>query len=260
MAASEQHPLLEQVGKATARKWPTLVALVGAGFVILALLKPWSPTSAPPDQSQLLDARQEPTAPTAAPVGPDSSLVAALERRQCQSGAGWRLVAMERDALGRARALWDVDELAPSADAALAQAHRLRNQEVLAIGFCAPGASVAARASLVDQVVLWRRHANRQLELVSGSLPTDPPLAGLGEVYLGPPASLSATGNWPSGDYLFEVKPQYGDQSAGWFALRIVGVTPSSLPSPSILPVLPAPIPSRGNAAGTASSGRPLDY
>jgi hypothetical protein len=227
MAASEQQPRLEHVGKATAKQWPTLVALIGAGLVILALLKPWSPASTPPNPSQKLDVRPETVAPTATPAGQDPSLSAALERRQCQSGAGWRLVTIERDALGRARALWDVDELAPSADAALAQANRLRNEEVLAIGFCAPGQSVAVRASLVDQVVLWRRHANRQLELVTGALPTDPPLVRLGEVYLGPPASLSATGDWPAGDYLFEVKLHDGDQSAGWFALKIDDAAPA---------------------------------
>lgn len=146
--------------------------------------------------------------------------MAVLDRRQCQSGLGWRLVTRENEAGYLSRTLWDVVQLAPSAQAALAKPFRLWAQDTLAIGYCTPGTTFATRAQRVLDVTLFRQLADGTVTPVTNTGIADAGLAQLGEVYLTPPRAMSPAGTWPAGDYLFHVQP-HELETSGWFALEV---------------------------------------
>ena len=169
----------------------------------------------------------------AAHAAPDADhavplLARRLERRQCQSGEGWRIVTVENNAIGHSRTLWMVDELSPTPEQAVNQARRLWAERTLGIGYCAPGRSVDERGARAGDVSLWLASKRGAPVRVEPGEILDPPLAELGEVYFAPPDQLALNGSWPAGIYLFQVSPgSAADASAaGWFALDVRRVRP----------------------------------
>ncbi len=217
-----------------------LVTTVGVGVVImigLALLKPWGERQAPP----AIAASDRPAATwplvSITPAPPrtprptptmDSATRAALERRQCQSGDGWRIVTVENNAIGHSRTLWIVDALSPTPERAVTRARRLWAERTLGIGYCAPGRSVDERGARAGDVSLWLASKGSAPVRVEPGEILDPPLGDLGEVYFAPPDQLALKGSWPAGVYLFQVLPgSAADASAaGWFALDVRRVRP----------------------------------
>lgn len=200
----------------------TTAALV---FIVVALLKPWNALAPQPAQTTSLAAAQSPASisvPTASPSA-DPQLLAALNRRQCQSGAGWRLVSEATNQFGPLRTLWFVDQLAQTAREAVDSAPQLRAGEVSAIGFCTPGATQQQRAALAAKVSLWRAGTAGRPDMLERGRVSDQLLARLGEVYEAAPLALSSDGSWPPGTYLFRVASS-ADSAGGWFALRVVRI------------------------------------
>ncbi len=226
MALLDQGPGVERVGQPSSKRLPSLLVVLAAAFVIVALAKPWQSSSsagAPDDQATATPRASRSVAPASPTVDP--AVAAALGRRQCQSGTGWRLVSVENDGGLRSRTLWDAGPLAPTPGDALSQPFLLWTQQMLAIGYCAPGDTTVARAAHAAAALMWRRLPTGQLQRIAGQDTVDPELAAIGEVYLAPPKSISAAGVWPPGDYLFEIVPTSGQDLSGWFALRVLAAT-----------------------------------
>ena len=194
--------------------------MLAVAFVVLALLKPWTAISGGAGAGTI-----SPPPPTATPPSPsptvDPALAAALDRRQCQSDTGWRLVTRERDGDIDSRTLWEVPQLAPTASLALDRPFRLWAQAVMAMGFCAPGATAELRVEEATHVTLSRVLDDGHIASVTNTIVTDTELAALGEIYLAPPKAMSPAGIWPAGDYLFRVQPR-GSDAGGWFALQVL--------------------------------------
>jgi hypothetical protein len=199
--------------------------LAAAGFVALALLKPWG--AAPPPRVAESTASASPVpSPTAAPSATvDPELQATLYRRQCQSGAGWRVISMQHNGEVRSRTLWPIDPApAPTVAGALRAQHRLWTERVDGIGFCTPGQTIEERLSHVPEVSLWQRSQAGGLSQLEVGPIVDSGLAAVGEVYWAPPARFG--GEWPAGQYLFRVAAPRDGTPVGWFALEVVHVNP----------------------------------
>ncbi len=97
------------------------------------------------------------------------------------------------------------------------------------------------RTQYVGDVSLWRRDAGGAIVAVTDAGVLDPELAAQGEVYLTPPASISANGTWPAGDYFFELRPRGSapgtvTTSTRWLAVRLVPESPTQSPRPTWTP------------------------
>jgi hypothetical protein len=220
MAESGQSAPTEQVRQAPQPRLVPLAMLAVAGFVAVALLKPWA--TAPPSwvAGPTTSASRSPS-PTAAPSPTiDLELQATLYRRQCQSGAGWRVVSMEHNGEVRSRTLWPIDPApAPTVAGALSAQHRLWTERVEGIGFCTPGQTIEERVRHVPEVSLWQRNQAGGLAQLEVGPIVDSALAAVGEVYWAPPARFG--GEWPAGQYLFRVAASGDGARVGWFALEV---------------------------------------
>ena len=158
----------------------------------------------------------------------DPALAAALDRRQCQSDTGWRLVTRERDGDIDSRTLWEVPQLAPTASLALDRPFRLWAQAVMAMGFCAPGNRRAARGGM-DDVTLSRVLDDGQIASVVNPATPTPNWPRWARSTWPRRKAMSPAGIWPAGDYLFRVQPQESDPG-GWFALQVIQPEPAPAP------------------------------
>ena len=224
MALCDEGPHLEHVVTPRGSRWPMLVALLVVAAVTVLIVKPWGENARPADRPDLAHAETAEPTPTAVPTSTiDPERAAALRRRQCLSGSGWRIVSMESDGDATSRTLWDVPQLAASPAAALSARRTVSARAVVALGYCTPGESIANRGERVNDAALWRRTPDGSLQRIEDSRPIDPELVPLGEVYLAPGPETRSPTAWPSGDYLFEVTTD-GDNASGWFALEVTTV------------------------------------
>ncbi|MEP7378592.1 MAG: hypothetical protein ABI725_03420, partial [Chloroflexota bacterium] len=56
-------------------------------------------------------------------------------------------------------------------------------------------------------------------------------LASEGEVYLAPPTPLAANGEWPVGDYFFEISQSGTGSNSTWLALQVMPEPRASAPA-----------------------------
>jgi hypothetical protein len=254
MALPDEGPQLAPVGRPTANRTPSVIVVVGAVFVLVALIKPWTfgdrPAGRPFEQQSPVAAAPATSAAAVATYPPVDRLYP-----QCFSTRGWRVATLESDEAREVRTVWPVPVRAATTPAeAFAAARSVHGDDVVGIGFCVPGTDDATRLAYTPRVSLWLVGPDGSLTVVRDVVPVDIGLANLGEVYLAPPADLAVAGSWPSGEYVFKV--DLGGDNATWFALRVVGVSPAS-PAPGSPSPRPPPSPAPGTGAGIAWSVRP---
>jgi hypothetical protein len=228
--AFDEGPQLERVKRNDNRRWPILAIALGVMLVALAALHPWADDTSTAEPVALAS----PTA-SAPPFDPNRLYP------QCFPNAGWRLASLQQQQPNfKVRTAWPVSEV-PKPSASAATMPTLYGPGVEAIGFCTPGSDPLTRAQYVNDVTLWRRTSSGAVALVPGTHFLDSDLAAQGEVYLTPPASISADGDWPPGDYFFQVRkrgsaPGSNDASSRWLALRLVVENHSSAPARTAAP------------------------
>ena len=255
MALSHEGPRTQRVGGPGSNRVPAFVTLFAALFVLVALVKPWTFGGRPPSGPFVRPTGAGGGSPTPPPTA-DAAPVPRLYP-QCFATAGWRVATLQSDVM-EVRTVWPVQLTnAASAADALASERVVYGGNVRGIGFCTPGTDLATRVGYTRRVSLWVPDAGGGLTRLSDLATLDRGLAEQGEVYLAPPAGFGTGGLWPPGEYVFRI--DYGGGAATWFALRIDGVTPSSVPPPTAPPpTAPPDHPRPGSGAGIASYGRPL--
>lgn len=241
MAAGQEGPQLESVGRAPAGRLPLLLFGLAAVFIVIALLKPWATAS--PDLAAPSGLQGRPVAthsPGVAAVPTARAGPAVVYFRQCFPTSTWRLTAIQHNGQLEVRTVWPA---AARFDASLppAGAPRLVGGAVEGIGFCAPGDERSARLAQATAVSLWRRDGSGRIVPVEGARTIDVLLAEEGEVYLAPPTRLAVDGAWPAGDYFFEISPAHPDSSATWLGLQLLAAPAESAPPPTFTGALSRP-------------------
>jgi hypothetical protein len=204
----------------------TVLVAVVVVLIALAELKPWQSsvpaTAASPTPSPAVASAAAAT-PPAAPGPSADPLAAALNRRQCQSGAGWRLVTLQEWGDRTWRTLFDVDPGQTRTQAAAEKvAPRVLADVLQGIGYCPPGLDPSSRAASLADVTVWAEvDGAKTASRLAGLRPLDADLYQVGEAYLAPPRSIAVDGGWPPGRYLFQVAPSQGAPEGGWFALTV---------------------------------------
>jgi hypothetical protein len=236
---------VERVGR-TDRRRPTAIATAALFLVLVAVAKPWGmldlgpPMPAPARPAG--DAAAVALRPPADSPGPTPIPTPTGDQVPCLAPSGWRLATLEVGPLGDSRSWIVVNPVVAAGPLDAIAAVSLRTDGVVALGFCAPGASLASAGSRI--VGAWRlaRPAGGGPAADALRLATVPGAAsGLAPVwavlYLAPTTGgatqPSATGSsaafelgasrWTSGHYVFEV----ADQGAApvWFALDLLDVS-----------------------------------
>lgn len=200
-----------------------IVAVLAAAGIALAILKPWQGALPPAVADEHLRSRPVEQSASAVPsLSPAEVAARAVrERRQCQSGIGWRVVTMEETGGRRTRTLLFVTPMSVAGsptDPAIPTAV-LYAQHLFGIGFCQPSGDATLPAWPDARVVIWTLPAPGRAVPIRQPLTLDAPLAAAGESYFGPPTAL-ATSQWAEGRYVFEVRPADGRSAPVWFALE----------------------------------------
>jgi hypothetical protein len=197
------------------------------------VVKPWpiAPTDLPDTGNHPLR--------TPAPSEPNSAASVTGESgyfQQCFPTDVWRITAIQDHGAVAVRTVWPA---APSFSDSDKNVVRIYGPGVQAIGYCAPGLELSARAAQTSRVSLYRREASGELVLVDGTRIIDHALAAQGEVYLAPPTPLAADGDWPAGDYYFAISQgDNGAESWTYLGLEVTGPPPPATPAPSASPAL----------------------
>ena len=222
----DEGPQLERVKRSDNRRWPLLAIGLGVVLVALATLQPWS-TSKPTPSDATSTADGSHGAGVAGQATGDLPAVDPLGLYpQCFPSTDWRVASLQQTITLKVRTAWPV-AAAPLPSAPAATTPTLFGSGVEAIGFCMPGMDELTRTQYVSDVSLWRQKPSGSVVLVADAGVLDPALAAQGEVYLTPPASISADGTWPPGDYFFQVRPRgsapgTNAASSRWLAMRLV--------------------------------------
>lgn len=206
---------------------PSALALLAVVGMALAILKPWQG----PERSLIAGGavpspialeRQSLVRPPAAGLSPaDIAARAIRDRRQCQSGLGWRVVTMEETGGRPTRTLLliaPIPRASSPTDARIPTAV-LYAQRLFAIGFCQPSGDGTTAAWPVPRVSLWSLTPPGRAAPVVAPVTLDPALAAAGESYFGPPAG-SPMDEWPPARYVFRVQPPDARAAPIWFALE----------------------------------------
>jgi hypothetical protein len=246
------------------------VAVIGlvAGLIAIAIAKPWESPRVPlPGDwaSAIANASPDAPDPTSAAAPNDPELDAAVMRKLCDAPPQWRLVTMEATALGNSRTMYGATaaEASGPADRSIPTAH-LSAIHLYAIGLCQPNAAgLRSAVRPLEGITLWKVPPRGAPARVVGFSTLDQELFSLGEGYFGPPpaepGSAQPTASppvWQPGRYVFEIDRGGDNGQALWLALDFA----AARQLPATLTPSPMPLSSPGNGAGTASSGRPLDY
>jgi hypothetical protein len=247
---------IQRVGRSE-RRAPLLILLVVTGLA-LAVLKPWlaSPEGSSASTSTTATLPSAVTLRTPAPVmvatpvpavppsprptptlSPQQSLaLAALDRRQCQSNVGWRVVTIEEAGTRHTRTLLAVTPLVLTTNASDPHipAVTLYAERLLGIGYCVPSANGAAPDRPKPDVVVWQVPSAGPATLIRDLTPLDDGLMAAGEYYYGPPTGRTAD-LWAQGRYVFEILSTAKDARSHWFALdfRFTATADAALPHPA---------------------------
>lgn len=222
--AFEEGPHLERVKRRDNGRWPLLAIGLGVVLVVLAALQPW--TANAPDPVRKSTADGSPVLGGVSRQTQDPPAVDAMGLYpQCFPSTSWRVASLQHTVTWTVRTAWPV-ATTPLPSAPAQNTPTLSGGGVEAIGFCTPGMDQLTRTQYVGDVSLWRRTSGGVV-LVADTGVLDPQLAAQGEVYLTPPASISADGTWPAGDYFFQVRPRgsapgTNAASSRWLAMRLV--------------------------------------
>jgi hypothetical protein len=265
----EQADITVRVERVGGVSW-RFVAVIGlvAGLITIAIAKPWGSPRVPTPvdwASAMAKASLDAPEPTSPAATSDPELDAAVKRKLCDAPPQWRLVTMEATALGESRTMYGATaaEASGPADRSIPTAH-LSAIHLYAIGLCQPNASGLRSADRpLEAITLWQIKPGAEPQRIVGFSTLDTGLFRLGEGYFGPPSgergSAAATGSppvWQPGRYVFEIDRGGDAGQALWLALDFA----AARQLPATLTPSPMPLSSPGNDAGTASSGRPLDY
>jgi hypothetical protein len=246
------------------------VAVMGlvAGLITMAIAKPWgSPRVPQPGDwaSAIAKASLDAPGPTSPAPTNDPELDAAAMRKLCDAPPQWRLVTMEVTALGDSRTMYGATaaEASGPADRSIPTAH-LSAIHLYGIGLCQPNASGLRSADRpLEGITLWRIQPGAEPQRIVGFSTLDQELFSLGEGYFGPPPTEPGSAQptesppfWQPGRYVFEIDRGGDAGQALWLALDFA----AARQLPATLTPSPIPLSSPRNGAGTASSGRPLDY
>ncbi len=226
---------LERVGRPANSRLPVLLIAVASIFVLVALIKPW------PAPTETTDTGNHPIR-TTLPQTPQPTAVMGESGffQQCFPTDNWRLTAIQDHGSAAVRTVWPAAPLFAAADANASDSVRVFGQNVAAIGFCAPGQQQATRLAQTAAVSLWRRDAAGAIVPVAGARIIDSALASEGEVYLAPPTPLATNGEWPVGDYFFEISQDRTGSNPTWLALRVMprptAPAPTTTPQSTLQP------------------------
>jgi hypothetical protein len=166
--------------------------------------------------------------------------------QQCFPTDVWRITAIQDQGSLAVRTVWPAAPLFIATDPTGKATVRIYGNDVEGIGFCAPGDEAATREARAASVSLWRRDTTGVLVPVDGARVIDHALAATGEVYLAPPTPLATDGEWPVGDYYFEIDPGRAGSASTWLALKVM---PEPAPAPT------PPTPSSSPEASSAPNG-----
>ena len=224
---------LEPVSRPARGKLPALLISAAALFVVIAVIKPW------PAPTDAIDTGNHPLR-TAQPSATGEPLTVVGESgyfQQCFPTANWRLTAIQDHGTLAVRTVWPAAPLFVATDPAGVDTVHVYGDNVEGIGFCAPGDKRATREARAATVSLWRRDARGALVPVDGARVIDHALAAVGEVYLAPPTPLATDGEWPVGDYFFEISSGRAGSASTWLALEVMPPPfPAATPTPSASP------------------------
>ena len=237
MALDHGSPQLEldRVGRSPSSRLPAVLISVAAIFVVLALIKPW------PAPTETTDTGNHPIRPTVVQTPQPTAVMGESGFfQQCFATDNWRLTAIQNHGTTAVRTVWPAAAAFVAADASGSQSVRVFGSSVSGIGFCAPGQQQATRLAQVAAVSLWRRDATGAIVPVDGARVIDSALASEGEVYLAPPTPLGANGEWPVGDYFFEISQDRTGSNPTWLALQVMPELPAPGPT-TAPPVTPQP-------------------
>ncbi|MDL2334416.1 MAG: hypothetical protein QFC55_00090 [Chloroflexota bacterium] len=217
---------LERVDRPPNSGLPAVLISVAAIFVVLALIKPW------PAPAETTDTSNHPIQTTLAQT-PQPTAVTGESGffQQCFPTDNWRLTAIQDHGTTAVRTVWPAAPQFVAADASGTESVRVFGPNVAGIGFCAPGQQHATRLAQAAAVSLWRRDATGAIVPVAGARVIDSALASEGEVYLAPPTPLGANGEWPVGDYFFEISRDRTGSNPTWLALRVMPEQPAAAPT-----------------------------
>lgn len=212
----------------------TLLISAAALFLIVALIKPW------PAPAETTDTGNQPIRATL-PQTPEPTAVMGESGffQQCFPTDNWRLTAIQDHGSTAVRTVWPAAPRFVAADTSDGDLVRVFGSSVAAIGFCAPGEQKAVRLAHAAAVSLWRLDAAGAIVPITGAHVIDSALASEGEVYLAPPTPLAANGEWPAGDYFFEINQGRSGSNSTWLALRV-------LPEPTAPAATPRATPQGG--------------
>jgi hypothetical protein len=211
------------------RHAPLLVVLVAAGFA-LAVLKPWEGSARTRTVSPVVPSAAVAVAGVgvtpaalAAPTLSPAQVVAqeARDRRQCQSGIGWRVVTMEQTGGRPTRTLLMVapTKLPSTPTDPLIPTAVLYAQRLFGIGFCQPSSDDRGAVVPSPRVAIWAIPRTGAPIPEVQPITLDAGLASIGESYFGPP-SAAATDQWAAGRYVFAVQTDESNALPAWFALE----------------------------------------
>ena len=216
----------------------SLVAV--AGFLALAVLKPWGATGPTPHAPVAVAGSAEPGRQLIAAAGPDDEL--ADLRSNCDEPFGWRVYSREGPITGMPFRVWSSVTPATSASGPTDPAIPVVQvgPTIEALGYCAPWRGPDAPPENVA-VAAWELEPGpgpddpgtaRPLSLVAVAPARPSQFSGLYHEHdpSRPSASHGPDETWPHGRYVFRVS---ADGWARWWAVEVSHPWASSSPTPS---------------------------